>query len=280
MAETTPDERKPEATDEDQEPDARAQREPKATEDERKPEERDEEQPESKDESKDESNGSKDEREPEATQDEREQEPKDLPEPEEKSADDLLGQQVVDPHGYTIGKIEALFIHGQDERASWARVKTGLIRSDSVFVPLHDAQEDGGQIRVVYEKEHVNAAPEIEPDGNELSDDDADVLHSHYGLERVKGLSKETAEEGDIELPRETRDANPPTLDEPPWAVEKYPLPDMERPEEKGSSGGEEEESSRGEGEESSRGEEEESSGEESSDEESSGQDSEERASG
>jgi hypothetical protein len=223
VAETTQDEREPEST--------REEREPESHEEEREPESREE--------------PSEDDREPEASGDDREKdeeeerkpEPPDLPEPEEKSADDLLGTQVVDPHGYTIGKIDALFVHGDDERARWARVKTGIVRKDSVFVPLHDAQADGGQIRVVYEKEHVNEAPEIEPDGNELSDDDADVLHTHYGLERVKGLTKETLEEGDIDLPRETRDATPPTMKERPWAVEKYPLPDMERPEGEESSG-------------------------------------------
>ncbi len=275
MAETTEDERKPEATEDEREPEATEdEREPEATEDEREPEAtEDEREPEARQDEK--------QQEPEATEDEEQREPKDLPEPEEKSADDLLGQQMVDPHGYTIGKIEALFIHGQDERANWARVKTGLVRTSSVFVPLHDAQQDGSRIRVVYEKEHVNEAPEVEPEGEELSDDDADVLHNHYGLERVKGLTKETAEQGDIELPRETRDANPPTMKERPWAVEKYPLPDMERPDEKDSSRSEEEEeeegSSRAEGEEASQAE---SSRQESSDDESSAEDSEERASG
>jgi hypothetical protein len=230
VAETTEDEREPEATDEERKPDS-----------------------------------SEGEQKQEPSEDEPKREAKDLPEPEEKSADDLLGQQVVDPHGYTIGKIEALFLHGHDERASWARVKTGLVRTSSVFVPLHDAQEDGSKIRLVYEKEHVDAAPEIEPDGEELSDEEADVLHGYYGLERVKGLAAEASDE-DIELPRETRDANPPTMKDPPWAVEKYPLPDMERPDE--------EDSSRSEGEDSSRAE---TSRQESSDEEPSGEDSEER---
>jgi PRC-barrel domain len=256
VAETTEDEREPEASDE-REPEASGdEREPRATEGEREPK------------------ASGDEREQEDGEDERKPEPPDLPEPEEKSADDLLGTQVIDPHGYTIGKIDALFIHGEDERARWARVKTGIVLKDAAFVPLHDAQVDGGQIRVVYEKEHVNEAPEIEPDGNELSDDDADVLHSHYGLERVKGLTKETAEEGDIELPRETRDANPPTMKERPWAVEKYPLPDMDRPEGKESPGEEgkassEEESSGPKGEESSDEDSPDQESEESSDEES-----------
>jgi hypothetical protein len=169
------------------------------------------------------------EREPEAAAGEREPEPKDLPEPREKSADDLLSRQVVDSHGVTIGEIEALFIDGHDERANWARVKMDFIGTSSAFVPLHDAQEADGQILVVYEKQRVKEAPEIEPDGNELSDDEADALRGHYGLERITGLTVQDDDE--IELPRETRDATPPTMKERPWAVEKYPLPDMDRPE-------------------------------------------------
>ena len=190
------------------------EREPQGSEEERKPEASEGDQ---KPEGEQESEGDQESNAP------------DLPEPEEKSVDDLLGQQVVDAHGATIGKIEALFIHGEEERASWALVKTGRVRSNSAFVPLHDAQEDGGQIRVAYEKEWVKEAPEIEHEGNELSDEQADALHGHYGMERVKGLTTEGAD--DIELSRDARDADPPTMDEPPWAVEKYPLPDMERPE-------------------------------------------------
>jgi hypothetical protein len=298
VAETTQDEREPEGSKDEQEPEgSKDEQEPEGSKDEQEQEEsKDEQEPEgSKDEqepegSKDEQEpeGSKDEQEQEGADDEQEREPKDLPEPEEKSADDLLGQQVVDSHGYTIGKIEALFMHGQDERASWARVKTGLVRKSSAFLPLHDAQADGRQIRVVYEKEHVNEAPEIEPDGNELSDEEADALHGYYGLDRVTGLTKETAEQ-DIDLSREPRDANPPTMKDPPWAVEKYPLPDMERPEgqegEGQESSGQEGEDQEPSGQERENSPDEESSPEASSDEESSheessSEDSEERSDG
>jgi hypothetical protein len=236
VAETTEDEREQRGTEDERERQGTEDdREQRATEDERGPQGTEEER---------EHQGREEEREPQASEEERkpedsegdqkpegDQESKapDLPEPEEKSVDDLLGQQVVDAHGVTIGKIEALFIHGQEERAGWALVKTGRVRSNSSFVPLHEAQDDGGQIRVVYEKEWVKAAPEIEPEGNELSDEQADALHGHYGMERVSGLTTEGAD--DIDLSREARDADPPTMDEPPWAIEKYPLPDMERPE-------------------------------------------------
>jgi hypothetical protein len=129
-------------------------------------------------------------------------------------ADDLVGRDVVDPHGHKVGTIDALFAHGED---SWARVKLGVLGTDSSLIPLRDAQQEGGDVRIVYEREHVKAAPEVDLESEVLSDDDADSLHGHYGLERVKGLTSE-AEEDDIDLPRETRDAKPPGMDESPDA--------------------------------------------------------------
>jgi hypothetical protein len=127
-------------------------------------------------------------------------------------ADELEGRDVVDPHGDKIGTIDELLAHGED---SWARVKMGVLGTNSALIPLRDAQQDGDDVRVVYEREHVKAAPEVEPEGDELSDEEVDKLHSHYGLERVKGLTAEHADD-DIELPRDTRDAKPPGLDESP----------------------------------------------------------------
>src|SRR5579884_3692305 len=98
-------------------------------------------------------------------------------------AEELVGRVVVDPHGYKVGTIDAVYSHGED---IWARVKLGLLGTDSSLVPLRDAQEDDDDVRIVYEREHVKEAPEVEPEGEELSDDDADALHGHYGLERVK----------------------------------------------------------------------------------------------
>jgi hypothetical protein len=136
-------------------------------------------------------------------------------------AEELVGRVVVDPHGYKVGTIDALYAHGED---TWARVKMGVLGTDSALVPLRDAQQDDDDVRIVYEREHVKATPEVEPEGEELSDDDADALHGHFGLERVKGLTAELSDE-DIALPRETRDAKPPGMDEDPDA----PLPKRRR---------------------------------------------------
>lgn len=137
-------------------------------------------------------------------------------------AEELVGRVVVDPHGYKVGTIDALYVRGEDD--VWARVKMGLLGTESSLVPLRDAQRDDDNVRIVYEREHVKAAPQIEPEDEKLSDDDADTLHSHYGLERIKGLTAELSDE-DIELPRETRDAKPPGMEEDPDA----PLPKRRR---------------------------------------------------
>jgi hypothetical protein len=137
-------------------------------------------------------------------------------------SEELVGRAVVDPHGHKVGTIDALYLYGEDE--VWARVKMGLLGTDSALVPLGDAQEDDDDVRIVYEREHVKAAPEIEPEDEKLSDEAADALHGHYGLERVKGLTAELSDE-DIKLPRETRDAQPPGMDEDPDA----PLPKRRR---------------------------------------------------
>ena len=101
MAETTEDEREPEASEEDRKPEAsKEDRKQEASEDERKPEATEEERKPDSSEGEREPDSSEGEQRREPSEDEPKREPKDLPEPEEKSADDLLGQQVVDPHGY------------------------------------------------------------------------------------------------------------------------------------------------------------------------------------
>jgi hypothetical protein len=137
---------------------------------------------------------------------------------------ELVGKEITDPHGETIGEIEALFIHRGSDRANWALVKTSPLGLSRSFVPLHDAQEDEDRVRIVYEKARVKAAPDVEPDGQEIDDESADALHRHYGLERIVGLTAPGVED-DIELPRETREAKPPDMSDLPPASVRHPIP-------------------------------------------------------
>jgi hypothetical protein len=137
-------------------------------------------------------------------------------------SEELIGKQVVDPHGYRVGKIRAVFEREGGEQACWALVRSGLLKRS--FVPLQDAQEDDGEVRIVYEKEHVKAAPKVKAEHGQLSDEDANVLHRFYGLDRVIAPSG-IDDEDKLDLPRETREAKPPDLSELPPAYERHPIP-------------------------------------------------------
>jgi hypothetical protein len=128
---------------------------------------------------------------------------------------ELIGLEVLSVHGEKIGKIDQLYVHGGGEEPNWARVKLGALGLRSTLIPLQDALHEDGDLRIVYEKDYVKDAPSIEPEDNRIGDDDADLLHSYYGLERVTGLTAAAADD-DIDLPRETRDAEPPGLAEGP----------------------------------------------------------------
>jgi hypothetical protein len=130
-------------------------------------------------------------------------------------ATDVVGQAVLDVRGEKIGTIERMCAYGNDE-PKWAVVKIGMLGIHSSLVPLHDAEEDDGGLRVVYEKEHVKKAPSVDSDDDQLGEDDVDLLHRYYGLERISGLTAPDGEEDDIELPRDTREAEPPGMKEGP----------------------------------------------------------------
>jgi uncharacterized protein (TIGR02271 family) len=79
--------------------------------------------------------------------------------------DDLLqkrGQDLYDASGDKIGKIEEIYLDADTGAPEWALVNTGLFGTKSTFVPLRDATDDGGNVRVPYEKAQVKDAPSIE----------------------------------------------------------------------------------------------------------------------
>jgi uncharacterized protein (TIGR02271 family) len=89
------------------------------------------------------------------------------------------GRTMIDRDGDKIGKIDDVYEDKQGGRPEWALVNTGLFGTKKTFVPLHDAQPVGEDVRVPFEKGHVKDAPSIEPDG-ELSESEERQLFEHY----------------------------------------------------------------------------------------------------
>jgi uncharacterized protein DUF2382 len=93
---------------------------------------------------------------------------------------------VVDRESATVGTITAFFLDQARGLPTWALVHSGWLAERQVYVPLADAIETDGEIRLPYTKDQVTQAPRIDP-GSELSPDDELVLSAHYGLDDHHG---------------------------------------------------------------------------------------------
>jgi hypothetical protein len=125
---------------------------------------------------------------------------------------DLEGRELTNVRGERLGKIDTLFTFGEVDAPNWARVKIGRLGLHKAIVPLENSEEVDGKLCLPYETEHIQNAPTMEPEDGELSEEQVDLLCRHYGLERVAPPSG--IAEDDIELPRETREAKPPAMEE------------------------------------------------------------------
>src|ERR671919_1859242 len=89
---------------------------------------------------------------------------------------------LVDRDGSRIGSIDAIYLDDRTGQPEWALVNTGLFATKSSFVPLAQATEAGGEVRVPYDKQLVKDAPRIDPDQH-LSEAEERQLWRHYGLD-------------------------------------------------------------------------------------------------
>jgi PRC-barrel domain len=89
---------------------------------------------------------------------------------------------VVDRDGSSVGTISEFYLDRGSGQPTWALINSGLLDTTQTFVPLTEAVESAGALRVPYSKWQVRTAPGIDPDG-ELTADEEAVLFAHYGIE-------------------------------------------------------------------------------------------------
>ena len=65
------------------------------------------------------------------------------------------GQDLYDADGDKLGSVEEIYLDAQTGEPEWALVNTGLFGTKSTFVPLQGASEDGGTLRVRFDKAQV-----------------------------------------------------------------------------------------------------------------------------
>ena len=95
--------------------------------------------------------------------------------------DRVIGNDVVDSDGDTIGTATEVFLDDQSGTPEWVTVKTGLFGTKSTFVPLREAQLTDGGVRVPVSKAAVKDAPKVDADQH-LSPQEEQELYRHYGV--------------------------------------------------------------------------------------------------
>jgi hypothetical protein len=103
-----------------------------------------------------------------------------MPEVDINTALEWRGRTVVDRAGEKIGTLKDIYLD-ETERPHWASVHTGLFGIRETLIPLDHARAEQDALRLPFDRDHVNAAPNLDPDV-QLTADEEHQLYRHYGL--------------------------------------------------------------------------------------------------
>jgi uncharacterized protein (TIGR02271 family) len=104
----------------------------------------------------------------------------------------LAGNSVKSRTGEKIGKVVDVYESTDGDTGTFISVSTGLFGGGASFVPLQDAQLDGNDVVVPYDKDLVKDAPRVEAD-QDLSAAEEDRLYAHYSLTQAAAGPPTTA---------------------------------------------------------------------------------------
>jgi hypothetical protein len=88
------------------------------------------------------------------------------------------GRTIVDRSGATIGACTQIYTDDATGLPEWATARMGNV---SPLIPLVDAADDDGTVRVAVDRDTVLRAPDV-ADRHHLSTDDEARLYRHYGI--------------------------------------------------------------------------------------------------
>ena len=92
------------------------------------------------------------------------------------------GKDLVDRDGERIGKLEDVYFDVGTDQPQFATVKEGLIGRHLTFVPLTEVTIGPDNLQVSASKAEVKGAPNLELEGDELSQSDESSLYHYYQL--------------------------------------------------------------------------------------------------
>jgi PRC-barrel domain protein len=90
------------------------------------------------------------------------------------------GRSVLDRDGEKIGSFGEVYLDRETDRPAFAGVNTGLFGRNEHIVPLDGMREDGGDLRVPYDRAQVHEAPQVDAETALDAVQEAEVFE-HYG---------------------------------------------------------------------------------------------------
>ena len=100
----------------------------------------------------------------------------------------MMGRDVVDRDGKSIGNLETYFADRSTGRPEWIGVFTGTFRQHHYLVPVEGAVSEGTAVRVPWTKEQVQSAPDYGDPEESISEEMEREAYGLYGLQPA-GLS-------------------------------------------------------------------------------------------
>ena len=91
-------------------------------------------------------------------------------------------KMLIDREGEKIGKLQDVYVDTENDEPQFATVKEGFIGRHLTFVPLGGVTVGPDDLQVAVTKAQVQAAPNIEQHGEELSQADESALYHHFEL--------------------------------------------------------------------------------------------------
>jgi uncharacterized protein YrrD len=92
------------------------------------------------------------------------------------------GKDLVDRDGDKIGKLRDVYVDVETDEPMFGTVKEGHFGGHLTFVPLGGITIGPDNLQVRVSKEQVKNAPNIEMEGDQLSQNDESTLYHHYQL--------------------------------------------------------------------------------------------------
>ena len=91
-----------------------------------------------------------------------------------------LGKPILDRDGERIGKLQDVYVDVETDEPQFGTVKEGIFTRHLTFVPLVGVQVGPDYLQVTAAKEQVRSAPDIQLQGEELTQADESTLYHHF----------------------------------------------------------------------------------------------------